>query len=118
MMSQNFKDHGFLSAIIIYEQKYQPKHKQNHKHSLNRFYHAKQSVTDTLKITSKKSNSKNSDLIDDKFAGQITKFSRALLQNSSRTFTNETENIRLDREMLKKRHTSPEIRQRTFNDVR
>ena len=65
--------------------------------------HREQPAADALNTTSKKSSSERTgDLIGNKIADKNTKISRTSLQNSSETVTNETENIRLDTETLKK----------------
>ena len=57
------------------------------------------------------------DLIGDKIANKITKVSRTSAQNNSEAVTNETENNKLDREILRKK-ISPEKRQQIMDDVR
>ena len=57
------------------------------------------------------------DLIGDKIANKITKVSRTSAQNNSEAVTNETENNKLDREVLRKK-ISPEKRQQIMDDVR
>ena len=62
----------------------------------------KQSAADALKTSSKRAFEKTAkltgDLIDNKVADKITKVLRTLPQNSSKTVTNEIENIEHDKE--------------------
>ena len=79
--------------------------------------HAKQSVTDTFKTSSKKVFQKTAevtgDLIDNKIANKITKISKNSQQNNSETVTNEH-----DKDKPKERHTSLEERQKIIDDLR
>ena len=72
--------------------------------------HAKQSRTDAIKITSKRTveniTKATGDLIDLEIANKITKVSGNSPQNKSGTVRNETENIKLDREIPKERDIS------------
>ena len=72
--------------------------------------HAKQSRTDAIKIASKRTVEKitkaTGDLIDLEITNKITKVSGNSPQNKSGTVRNETENIKLDREIPKERDIS------------
>ena len=72
--------------------------------------HAKQSRTDAIKIASKRTVEKitkaTGDLIDLEITNKITKVSGNSPQNKSGTVRNETENIKLDREIPKERAIS------------
>ena len=78
---------------------------------------AKQSATDALKNTSKRVIQKTSeatgDLIRNKIANRITKFSRSFQQKNSGTITNEH-----DKKIPKERYISPEERQKMIYDLR
>ena len=63
-----------------------------------------------LQKKSKKTADATGDLIGNKIVDKVTKVSRTSPQNSSETVTNETENIRLDRDIPKERYMSPEKR--------
>ena len=54
-------------------------------------------------------------MTSNKTADKITKFSKALPQNSSETVTNETKNIE---KIPKERYLSLEMRQKTVDDLR
>ena len=73
---------------------------------LNRARKTKQSATNALKTTSKNAVQKTAeatgDLIGNKIANRITKFSGSSPQNNSETIKNEH-----DKEMPKERHISP-----------
>ena len=72
--------------------------------------HAKQSRTDAIKIASKRIVEKitkaTGDLIELEITNKITKVSGNSPQNKSGTVRNETENIKLDREIPKERDIS------------
>ena len=72
--------------------------------------HAKQSRTDAIKIAWKRTVEKitkaTGDLIDLEITNKITKVSGNWPQNKSGTVRNETENIKLDREIPKERDIS------------
>ena len=82
-----------------------------YKNNIHKIY-LKTSERNGLKTTSKRVIQKAAEATDDltgnKIGNKITKVSRTLPQNSSRTVTNETENIGIDRKMLKERYISPE----------
>ena len=65
-----------------------------------------------------KASQATADLISNKTANRITKASRTSPQNNSETFTNEAENIELDKEIPKERYISPEQRQKIIDDLR
>ena len=77
--------------------------------------HTKQSATDALKITSKKSNSKTpeatGDLIGNKIGSKIRKISRSLPRNTS-------EAAKSEKEIPKERYISPEKRHKIIDDLR
>ena len=56
-------------------------------------------------------------MIGNKIADKNTKVSRILPQNNSETITNETQNIKHDKEMPKERYISPEERQKIIDDL-
>ena len=72
--------------------------------------HAKQSRTDAIKIASKRTveniTKATGDLTELEIANKITKVSGNSPQNKSGTVRNETENIKLDREIPKERDIS------------
>ena len=72
--------------------------------------HAKQSRTDAIKIASKRTveniTEATGDLIDLEITNKITKVSGNSPQNKLGTVRNETENIKLDREIPKERDIS------------
>ena len=86
------------------------------KYTQKLLHHAKQSATDVLKTISKKviqnTTEATGDLIYNKNANRITKFSRSSPQNNSETITNEH-----DKEMPNERHISEE-RQKIVDDLR
>ena len=53
-------------------------------------------------------------LTGNKIVNKLTKVSTTSPQNNSGTATNETENVRLDREIPKEGYLSPEKRQKNF----
>ena len=77
--------------------------------------HAKQSATDALKTSSKRNNQKTAeatgDLIGNKTANKIRRFSENSQQNNSEAVTNEH-----DKETLK-RYISPEERQKIIDNL-
>ena len=77
--------------------------------------HAKQSATDALKTSSKRTNQKTAeatgDLIGNKTANKIRRFSENSQQNNSEAVTNEH-----DKETLK-RYISPEERQKIIGNL-
>ena len=77
--------------------------------------HAKQSATDALKTSSKRTNQKTAeasgDLIGNKTANKIRRFSENSQQNNSEAVTNEH-----DKETLK-RYISPEERQKIIDNL-
>ena len=70
--------------------------------------HDKQSPADALKTVSKiaicKTAEATDNMISNKIVDKITKLSRGLPQNSSKTVKSETENIGFDRERPKERY--------------
>ena len=79
--------------------------------------HAKQSAIDTLKTSSNRVIQKTADatydLIGNKFANKITKVSKNLPQNNSKTFINKH-----DKEIPKARYITPEERQKIIGCLR
>ena len=93
--------------------------------------HAKQSATDVLNNASKRAIQKTTEatgeLTGNKIADKIIKVSKITPQNNSETVERETENIRFDRKIPKKRYVSPndrkiwnyqKIRQKIIDDLR
>ena len=84
----------------------------NCKYSQKFLDHSKQSATDALKTASKRVVQKTvegtGDLIGNKIAGRITKFSKTSPQNNSQTS---------EQEILTERYISPEKRQQIINDL-
>ena len=79
--------------------------------------HAKQSAIDTLKTSSKRVIQKRADatydLIGNKFANKITRVSKNLPQNNSKTFINKH-----DEELPKARYITPEEWQKITDCLR
>ena len=65
------------------------------------------------KLKKKEKPQATGDLIGNKTAGRITKFSKYLQQNNSETYTNQ-----YDKEISKERYISPEERQENLDDSR
>ena len=61
---------------------------------------------------------KSCDLIGNKIVDTIIRLSRILPRNSSETVTNETKNIRIDRDKSPKIYLSALKRQQVFDDLR
>ena len=78
--------------------------------------HAKQSVTDALKTTSKRVIQKTAkatgDFVGNEIANRITKVSQNSQQNNSETVTNDN-----DKEIPKERDISPEKRQKIIDEI-
>ena len=83
--------------------------------------HAKQFATNSFKTVSKRTIQKTekaiADLIGNKIADQVINDSKILPQNSSERAESETKNIGLDREIARRRYTSPEKRQKVIDDL-
>ena len=86
------------------------------KYSQKLLDHAKQSATDAFETTSKRVIQKEAeatgDLIGNKIANRITKFSKNSQQNNFETVTNE--NVK---EIPKERYISPEARQEIIGEL-
>ena len=87
------------------------------KYSQKIFDHTKKSIIDAIKSSSNRFIQKPveaaGDLICNKKANKVQKFSKNLQQNNSETVTNE-----YDKEMLKERYVSPDERQENVDELR